>query len=79
MRCLLLLVLISTLIFAQTPTPTPLPPPTVKIDPYRTAAARIIGEERSQLPRPRNHELVETLEFLECRHRINVLLDGDRS
>lgn len=43
MRCLLLLVLISTLIFAQTPTPTPLPPPTVKIDPYRTAAARIIG------------------------------------
>ena len=43
MRCLLLLVLISTLIFAQTPTPTPLPPPTVKIDPYRTTAARIIG------------------------------------
>jgi len=26
-----------------TPTPTPLPPPTVKIDPYRAAAARIIG------------------------------------
>ncbi|HKN82258.1 MAG TPA: M28 family metallopeptidase [Pyrinomonadaceae bacterium] len=26
-----------------TPTPTPLPPPTVKIDRYRTAAARIIG------------------------------------
>jgi len=25
------------------PTPTPLPPPTVKIDQYRTAAARIIG------------------------------------
>ncbi len=25
------------------PTPTPLPPPTVKIDSYRTAAARIIG------------------------------------
>lgn len=41
--------------------------------------ARIIGEERSKLPRPRNHELVETSEFLECRHRINVLLDRDRS
>lgn len=26
-----------------TPTPAPLPPPTVKIDPYRAAAARIIG------------------------------------
>ena len=26
-----------------TPTPTPLPPPTVKIDPYRAATARIIG------------------------------------
>jgi NitT/TauT family transport system ATP-binding protein len=41
--------------------------------------ARIIGEERSKLPRPRSHELVETLEFLECRHRINVLLDGERA
>lgn len=28
---------------SPTPTPTPLPPPTVKIDQYRTAAARIIG------------------------------------
>ena len=28
---------------SPTPTPTPLPPPTVKIDGYRTAAARIIG------------------------------------
>ena len=28
---------------SPTPTPTPLPPPTVKIDSYRTAAARIIG------------------------------------
>ena len=28
---------------SPTPTPTPLPPPTVKIDDYRTAAARIIG------------------------------------
>jgi carboxypeptidase Q len=26
-----------------TPTPTPLPPPTIKIDPYRAATARIIG------------------------------------
>ena len=31
-------------VFASpTPTPTPLPPPTVKIDAYRAAAARIIG------------------------------------
>jgi len=28
---------------SPTPTPTPLPPPTVRIDPYRAAAARIIG------------------------------------
>jgi len=28
---------------SPSPTPTPLPPPTVKIDQYRTAAARIIG------------------------------------
>lgn len=28
---------------SPSPTPTPLPPPTVKIDNYRTAAARIIG------------------------------------
>ena len=28
---------------SPTPTPTPLPPPTVKIDAYRAAAARIIG------------------------------------
>ena len=28
---------------SPTPTPTPLPPPTVKINAYRTAAARIIG------------------------------------
>ncbi len=28
---------------SPTPTPTPLPPPTVKIDSYRAAAARIIG------------------------------------
>ena len=28
---------------SPTPTPTPLPPPTVKIDNYRAAAARIIG------------------------------------
>jgi carboxypeptidase Q len=28
---------------SPTPTPTPLPPPTVRIDPYRDAAARIIG------------------------------------
>ena len=28
---------------SPTPTPTPMPPPTVKIDPYRAAAARIIG------------------------------------
>jgi len=28
---------------SPTPTPTPLPPPTVKMDAYRTAAARIIG------------------------------------
>ncbi len=28
---------------SPTPTPTPLPPPTVKIDGYRSAAARIIG------------------------------------
>ena len=28
---------------SPTPTPTPLPPPTVKIDTYRAAAARIIG------------------------------------
>ena len=28
---------------SPTPTPTPLPPPTVKIDSYRNAAARIIG------------------------------------
>src|ERR1051325_9620662 len=28
---------------SPTPTPTPLPPPTVKIDGYRAAAARIIG------------------------------------
>lgn len=59
MRFLQLLALISTLIYAATfapqpqgpgpgapsptPTPTPLPPPTVKIDRYRPAAARIIG------------------------------------
>ncbi len=30
-------------IASPTPTPTPLPPPTVKIDRYRSAAARIIG------------------------------------
>jgi len=58
-RFLQLLALISTLIYAATfapqpqgpgpgapsptPTPTPLPPPTVKIDRYRPAAARIIG------------------------------------
>lgn len=34
----------SAQVFATpTPTPTPLPPPTVKIDDYRAAAARIIG------------------------------------
>jgi carboxypeptidase Q len=43
------LLIFSTTIAAQqppgspTPTPTPLPPPTVKIDAYRAAAARIIG------------------------------------
>src|SRR6185369_17177883 len=51
-RCLQSLVLLCTLIYAvqaqqppgsPTPTPTPLPPPTVRIDPYRAAAARIIG------------------------------------
>jgi carboxypeptidase Q len=58
-RFLQLLALISVLIFTSqqpqrpapiaqppaspTPTPIPLPPPTVKIDRYRTAAARIIG------------------------------------
>ncbi len=55
MRCLNLVALICTLfvftahaqvstpLASPTPTPTPLPPPTVKIDNYRTAAARIIG------------------------------------
>jgi carboxypeptidase Q len=59
LRLLQLLALISVLSFtfqqpqhpapiaqplaSPTPTPTPLPPPTVKIDGYRTAAARIIG------------------------------------
>lgn len=59
MRFLQLVVLVFILIYAvpaqaqqppgaqplasPTPTPTPLPPPTVKIDSYRAAAARIIG------------------------------------
>ena len=55
MRCLNLVALICTLfvftahaqistpLASPTPTPTPLPPPTIKIDNYRTAAARIIG------------------------------------
>src|SRR5690349_7154689 len=51
-RFLQLSVLLLTLIYSAqaqrppgspTPTPTPMPPPTVKIDPYRAAAARIIG------------------------------------
>jgi hypothetical protein len=33
----------SQVFATPTPTPTPLPPPTVKIDNYRAAAARIIG------------------------------------
>lgn len=52
MRFLQLFVLLFALIHtvqaqrppgSPTPTPTPMPPPTVKIDPYRAAAARIIG------------------------------------
>jgi len=33
----------STPLASPTPTPTPLPPPSIKIDGYRAAAARIIG------------------------------------
>ena len=33
----------STPLASPTPTPAPLPPPSIKIDGYRTAAARIIG------------------------------------
>ena len=54
LRCLKLVALVCLLAFtahaqrttppaSPTPTPTPLPPPTIKIDNYRTAAARIIG------------------------------------
>ena len=54
LRCLKLVALVCTLVLtahaqittpqaSPTPTPTLLPPPTIKIDNYRTAAARIIG------------------------------------